>query len=42
MKSEQMNLKERFLNTNHHLVYRFHMATKFHTKQPAQPDILQY
>ena len=42
MKSEQTASKERFLDTIHHLVSGFHLATKFHTKRPPPPDTLQY
>jgi hypothetical protein len=42
MKPEQMTPKERFLDTIHHLVSGFHLATKFHTKRPSPPDTIQY
>jgi len=41
-KTEQTIPKERFLDTVHHLVAGFHLATKFHNKRPPPPDTIQY
>ena len=42
MKPEQTDPKERYLDSIHHLVSGFHLATKFHIHRPPAADTLQY